>query len=249
MAWRVADHGAPRQLLLAGLAAAFALRFAFMMFVLLQRRVPWWEALCTGAGCAALFPLLVAAAAGAPPLLCAPDLPALALHVAGSCLTSGSELQRWRFKRALAKGDRFRRARALVRERSGRGRGGVGGGGGEAGAEEEEGGAGEGCFTAGLFSLAKHINYTGEVLCFLGWAMLTARPAALAAPAFFALALAFFYAPNLDAHLERKYGAERGYQRWRAPAFAPGWLLCAAAVLCVAHVVGFSAYSSECGVY
>ena len=102
-----------------------------------------------------------------------------------------------------------------------------------------EGSGGEGCYTAGLFSISKHINYTGEILCFLGWAMLTTRSEALAVPGFFGLALVFFYAPGLDRHLKAKYGSEVAYREWRAPAFAPTWLLIASKLLCEAHVVGW----------
>ena len=73
------------------------------------------------------------------------------------------------------------------------------------------------------------------MLCFLGWALLSCSPVALAAPLLFALGLARFYAPNLDVHLRRKYGHEPGYRSWRAPAFAPPALVAGTVLLVAAH--------------
>ena len=195
-----AVDGTPRQRLLSSVAVVFSLRFMLMLFVLVPRRVLWWESICTGGGCALLFPGFVVAAATASPSLCLTnDLPAFLLHVAGSVLTTGSEVQRWQFKRTLRRGA-------------------------------------EGCYTGGLFSVARHINYTGEVLCFAGWAMLTNSNEALVVPLFFWLALTYFYAPGLDRHLTAKYGGDKAWREWQAPAFAPSWLLLAATLLCAAHV-------------
>ena len=65
-----------------------------------------------------------------------------------------------------------------------------------------------------------------QVLCFLGWASLTRSPRALLVPTCFALALSRVYAPDLDRHLQRRYGEDGAYRRWAAPSLLPAnrWL-------------------------
>lgn len=87
----VADS--PRQRLLGGIAVVFSLQFALVLFVLVPRCVLWWESICTGGGCAALFPGFVVLAAASLPELCQRWRCTL---TAGSVLTTGSELQ-WFF--------------------------------------------------------------------------------------------------------------------------------------------------------
>ena len=69
-------------------------------------------------------------------------------------------------------------------------------------------------FVGGLFSYARHINYTGEVLLFTGWAAWTRTWRAMLVPIFFAATFMLFYIPDLDSHLLRKHGhAFADYQR------------------------------------
>lgn len=67
-------------------------------------------------------------------------------------------------------------------------------------------------FTGGLFHYARHINYTGEVVLFAGWAMLTRSRYALIVPFFFFTTFHSFYVPDLDLHLKNKYTNE--YKQW-----------------------------------
>ena len=70
-------------------------------------------------------------------------------------------------------------------------------------------------YVDGLFALAKHINYTGEVLCFMGWSLLTTSLTTLLVPLGFALALRVAYAPDLDVHLRRRYANDPRFAQWQ----------------------------------
>ena len=73
-----------------------------------------------------------------------------------------------------------------------------------------------------LFSLAKHINYTGEILTFVGWVALTQRRVALAVPLGFSVALCCVYAPDLDGYVRKRYGGDARFSEWCAlPSFVP----------------------------
>ena len=63
-------------------------------------------------------------------------------------------------------------------------------------------------FRDGLFAYASHINYSGEVLLWIGFALQTKALKAQVVPAAFFISFLYFYVPNLDAHLERKYPNE-----------------------------------------
>ena len=67
-------------------------------------------------------------------------------------------------------------------------------------------------YTGGAFQYARHINYTGEVLFFAGWSLLTRSRQALIVPVFFFVTFHSLYGPDLDKHLEGKYGIV--YRRW-----------------------------------
>ena len=173
----------PRQYLLVSIAAIFFVRFAAMLLQLVPRPVPIWEAICTGGGMAVL-PFWLGAIANDALDFSAVDGAALLVHVVGSLLTSGSEMQRWRFKRCKRNAGRL--------------------------------------FVEGLFSQAKHINYTGEVLTFVGWCALTRRRDSLLVPLFFAIALHQVYAPDLDRYIRRRYKGDARFGEWRAlPGFVP----------------------------
>jgi protein-S-isoprenylcysteine O-methyltransferase Ste14 len=63
-------------------------------------------------------------------------------------------------------------------------------------------------YTGGLFRYARHINYFGDELLFIGYALVTGSPWALIVPAFMALGFIFANIPALDHYLARKYGEQ-----------------------------------------
>ena len=69
-------------------------------------------------------------------------------------------------------------------------------------------------YTEGLFSLAMHINYFGDIVLFTGLAMLTHSPSMLVIPLIMALNFVFYIIPSLDKYLEKKYKDEfRDYSK------------------------------------
>ncbi|MCG3268610.1 isoprenylcysteine carboxylmethyltransferase family protein [Yoonia sp. I 8.24] len=64
------------------------------------------------------------------------------------------------------------------------------------------------CYTKGLFKYATHINYFGDSVLFIGWALLTASFLAWAIPTFVTLGFVFFHIPALDKYLSQRYGTE-----------------------------------------
>ncbi len=63
-------------------------------------------------------------------------------------------------------------------------------------------------YTEGLFSLAMHINYFGDILLFTGLAMITYSLSMFIIPLVMALNFVFFIIPSLDRYLEKKYKDE-----------------------------------------
>ena len=63
-------------------------------------------------------------------------------------------------------------------------------------------------YTEGLFSLAMHINYFGDIVLFTGLAMITHSLSMLVIPLVMALNFVFFIIPSLDRYLEKKYKDE-----------------------------------------
>ena len=63
-------------------------------------------------------------------------------------------------------------------------------------------------YTEGLFSLAMHINYFGDIVLFTGFAMITHRLSMFVIPLVMALNFVFFIIPSLDRYLEKKYTDE-----------------------------------------
>lgn len=78
-------------------------------------------------------------------------------------------------------------------------------------------------YTEGLFRYARHINYFGDIVLFIGWGLTTGRVAALAIPVIMTLGFLFEHAPKLDRYLATHYDGE--YQEWAAhtPRLVP-WL-------------------------
>ena len=63
-------------------------------------------------------------------------------------------------------------------------------------------------YTEGLFSLAMHINYLGDIALFTGLAMITHSLSMFVIPLVMALNFVFFIIPSLDRYLEKKYTDE-----------------------------------------
>lgn len=61
-------------------------------------------------------------------------------------------------------------------------------------------------YTHGLFSYARHINFLGEIMLFVGLAWFTGAAVALAIPLIMTLNFLGFVIPTLDAYLQHKYG-------------------------------------------
>jgi steroid 5-alpha reductase family enzyme len=69
-------------------------------------------------------------------------------------------------------------------------------------------------YTGGLFGLAMHINYFGDILLFTGFAMIAHRPGVYIIPLAMTLNFILNIIPLLDRYLEKKYGDEfRDYSR------------------------------------
>ena len=64
------------------------------------------------------------------------------------------------------------------------------------------------CYTLGLFSLSRNINYLGDVLLFFGWAAATGRWWNLWAPATMAASFYFYHIPDKEKYLAERYTSE-----------------------------------------
>jgi steroid 5-alpha reductase family enzyme len=67
-------------------------------------------------------------------------------------------------------------------------------------------------YTEGLFKYAQHINYFGDFVWILGFALMTRNAWALIMPIFCFIGFLVFNIPMLDNYLKEKYGAE--YLAW-----------------------------------
>ena len=76
-------------------------------------------------------------------------------------------------------------------------------------------------YTEGLFSLAMHINYFGDIVLFTGLAMITHRLSMFVIPLIMALNFVFFIIPSLDRYLEKKYTDEFKYYSKKTKKFIP----------------------------
>jgi steroid 5-alpha reductase family enzyme len=69
-------------------------------------------------------------------------------------------------------------------------------------------------YTGGLFRLAMHINYFGDILLFTGFAMITHRSGVYVIPLAMTVNFIFNIIPLLDRYLDKKYGDEfRDYSK------------------------------------
>lgn len=69
-------------------------------------------------------------------------------------------------------------------------------------------------YTRGLFRLARHINYFGDVLWVGAWALLTRNVWAAIIPVALFLGFVLFFIPSLTRYLEKRYG--QAFTDWRA---------------------------------
>ena len=63
-------------------------------------------------------------------------------------------------------------------------------------------------YTEGLFKYSMHINYFGDIVLFIGLALITQSFSLLVIPLIMTLNFVFFIIPGLDKYLAKKYGEE-----------------------------------------
>lgn len=69
-------------------------------------------------------------------------------------------------------------------------------------------------YTGGLFKYSMHINYFGDILWVLGFALVTMNPWSLIIPMLLIALFVFSYIPNADRYLANKYGKQfEDYQK------------------------------------
>lgn len=73
-------------------------------------------------------------------------------------------------------------------------------------------------YRQGLFRYVRHVNYLGDVLWVLGWALLTARGWSLLIPLLLTAGFIFFFIPDLSRHLRERYG--QAYEQWTQESWA-----------------------------
>jgi protein-S-isoprenylcysteine O-methyltransferase Ste14 len=67
-------------------------------------------------------------------------------------------------------------------------------------------------YTGGLFRLARHINYFGDILWVTAWAVVTRNIWSAAIPVALTLSFIFSFIPNLSKYLKERYGEQ--YEEW-----------------------------------
>lgn len=76
-------------------------------------------------------------------------------------------------------------------------------------------------YTGGLFRYAVHINYFGDVLWVLGYAVVAATLWAYLIPLFLFCLFAFYNIPKLDSYLSKKYAPEFAAYQARTKSLIP----------------------------
>lgn len=76
-------------------------------------------------------------------------------------------------------------------------------------------------FTRGLFGYAMHINYFGDLMWVIAYAIITRNLYAILIPIFLFCMFAFFNIPKLDAYLSEKYTAQFDSYRRKTKRFIP----------------------------
>lgn len=67
-------------------------------------------------------------------------------------------------------------------------------------------------YTQGLFRYARHINYFGDTMWVIAWAMMTRNIWSFIIPVYLAAMFIFFFIPSLTKHLKARYGDQ--YESW-----------------------------------
>jgi len=76
-------------------------------------------------------------------------------------------------------------------------------------------------YTEGLFKYSMHINYFGDIILFIGFAMITHSVSLFIIPLIMALNFIFHIIPALDKYLAKKYGEEFKEYAQRTKKFIP----------------------------
>ena len=165
-----ASAGIERRIIIFIFNILILLRLAFMMFVLLKRRIPWMESVSVPFAFAVYFigfPLFVLPVSASIDVL---DYFAIALFVFGCVLNSGGEILRYEWKRKPENNGKI--------------------------------------YTKGFFKYSRHINYFGDVLWVVSYAIITKNWYSIIIPILLFIFFAFYNAPKLDKYLKQKYGAD-----------------------------------------
>ena len=64
------------------------------------------------------------------------------------------------------------------------------------------------CYTLGLFSLSRNINYLGDVILFSGWALVSYSWWNVWVPVVMGLSFYFHHIPDKEAYLAKRYSRE-----------------------------------------
>ena len=70
----------------------------------------------------------------------------------------------------------------------------------------------------GLFRYIRHVNYLGDSLWVLGWAILTTNLGSLLIPALLTTGFVFYFIPSLSRYLHERYG--ESYEQWTRTSWA-----------------------------
>ena len=76
-------------------------------------------------------------------------------------------------------------------------------------------------YTEGLFGYSMHVNYFGDLLWVIGYAILTRNPYSAIIPVLIFCFFAFFNAPMLDKYLAKKYGQQFAEYSSKTKKFIP----------------------------
>lgn len=150
------------------------LRLAYMMIVLLKRKIPWEESVSVPFAFAlyfigySLFVLPISAP------IDGLDYFAIALFIVGCILNSGGEILRNEWKKKPENRGKI--------------------------------------YTKGFFKYSRHINYFGDILWVIAFALVTKNWYSITIPIFLFCFFAFYNAPKLDKYLQDKYG--KGYDEY-----------------------------------
>eukprot|EP00934_Nitzschia_sp_Nitz4_P005844 Nitzschia sp. Nitz4//scaffold176_size46146//650//1330//NITZ4_007185-RA/size46146-processed-gene-0.59-mRNA-1//-1//CDS//3329538994//5834//frame0 len=81
------------------------------------------------------------------------------------------------------------------------------------------------CYTLGLFSLSRNINYFGDTVLFTGWALVAGNWWNAWAPIMMALSFYFHHIPDKEKYLAERYAADWPAYLEKTPAAFIPWIL------------------------